>query len=71
MIPVSIIGGIAMLGVMFILQIFGFINFWTILLTGKRNKDAYTWTLKVSKWTAHIQMYLAGATDERPSLTPC
>ncbi len=69
--PLMIIGGLAMIGVLIMTSIFGLINFFTILFAGQRNETYYDWILKRTQWTAHVNMYLAGATDERPACTPC
>ena len=69
--PLLLVGGFVMGFIRILLMILAFFNFFTILLAGKRGEGYYDWTLKVNKWTAHVMMYLAGATDERPSLTAC
>ena len=71
MCPLAIVGGIAMIGISFIMMILSLLNFFTILFAGQRNESLYDWKLKVNVWRAHINMYFAGCTDERPELTPC
>ena len=70
-IPLCVVGGLAAFVVFFIRLFLGFINFFTVLFAGKRNHGYFEWTLKINLWIAHVNMYLAGATDVRPSLTPC
>ncbi len=45
----------------------GFINCFTVVCTQKHWEPHYNFVTKLARWTAHINMYLSGATQDRPA----
>lgn len=52
------------------ISIFTLLNFFTVLLFGKRNKTFYDFFTKTQVWAANSAMYFAGACEARPPLHP-
>lgn len=69
-IPLAIIGGFTAFIMMIIIGFFSFLNFFAIVILGKRLEPLYDFFVKYNTWAIKVGMYFSGVTDERPPLTP-
>lgn len=69
-IPVAIIGGIAAAILGLILGLLQFVNFFTVLFSGQRFEPLYNVSRQLLTWGLLVNMYMLGASETRPPLTP-